>query len=175
MRSLIKLFFIAAFLFSCDFTSKENKEVILRREKVKQAAKPEKQHLSNKILELDVEGMSCEMGCGGAIRTGVIEMGGVERVRFDFVEGEKKQRTFITFDDNQIKKEKIIDAIKELNDKQFSVHEVSLKKYEYEVTNPTTGAATSNSDKPVSNPSISIIPAFEIPNIMDVLSDFISG
>ncbi len=175
MRTFLKFFFIAILLFSCDFNSTKDKEIILRREKIQKPQSLEKECVSNKILALDVEGMSCEMSCGGSIRVGVMDLGGVERVRFNFVEGEQKQRTFIIYDDNQIKKDNIISKIKTINDQQFSVQEISLKNYTPELKNTSPNNSAANSNGSVSNQNISILPELKIPNLIDVLSDFISG
>ena len=72
--------------------------------------------------------MTCELGCGGAIRVGVKDLGGVNRVRFDFKEGQKKQRAYVSYDSNKVDKNQIIQEIEKLNKGQFIAEEISTEK-----------------------------------------------
>ncbi len=49
----------------------------------------------NNLLTVEIEGMSCEMNCGGSIRKALKKTGAVTRVEFYWVEEAKKQITKI--------------------------------------------------------------------------------
>ncbi len=98
--------------------------------KKKQPVAPEKviklKVAANQVLELEVEGMTCEMGCGGTIRKKLQKTGHVGRVRFDFEEGRKIQSARIFIDTTKISSDDVKRLIEALNKGQFKVH--SIKK-----------------------------------------------
>jgi Cu+-exporting ATPase len=81
---------------------------------------------ANQVLELEVEGMTCEMGCGGTIRKTLQKTGNVGRVRFDFEDGRKIQKARIFIDTTKISSDDVKKLIESLNKGQFKVH--SMKK-----------------------------------------------
>ena len=98
--------------------------------KKEQPAGPEKviklNVAANQLLELEVEGMTCEMGCGGTIRKTLQKTGNVGRVRFDFEDGRKLQEARIFIDTTKISSDDVKKLIESLNKGQFKVH--SIKK-----------------------------------------------
>jgi copper chaperone CopZ len=118
------LFFVLA-LMACS----SNPEVVhLRTEKPK---KKEVVHVEpNATMTADVEGMTCEMGCGGRIRTELKATGAVSRVQFDFVEGRKKQGMTVYFDETKITQKRIMDILRTMNEQQFSLANVEVQALE---------------------------------------------
>lgn len=127
MKLLFYFLFSLTLVYSCN--QKED-VVILKRQKLSETQKDTKlkKETPNTVLEVDIEGMTCELGCGGSIRVGVKELGGIHRVRFDFKEGQKKQRAFVSYDSKKVNKNQIIEEIEKLNDGQFIAEEISTEK-----------------------------------------------
>jgi copper chaperone CopZ len=92
--------------------------IVLRREKGQKTLKTKV--IGTKKMTTEIEGMTCEMGCGGSIRKALKETGGVERVQYDFVEGRKKQVALITYDAAKIDAQKMLQKIQTINEKQFT-------------------------------------------------------
>ena len=105
-------------IFSC--TNQEEK-IIVKNAKPKEEKKAV-EVTPNKILTLEVEGMSCEMNCGGSIRKELKKTGAVSRVEFVWVEEAEKQVAKISYDDTKITDKEIISIIEELNDGQFTTY-----------------------------------------------------
>jgi mercuric ion binding protein len=127
MKLLSSLLFSLTLVCSCN---QKDDVVVLKRQKLSETQKEPKpkKETPNTVLELDIEGMTCELGCGGSIRMGVKELGGIHRVRFDFKEGQKKQRAFVSYDSKKVDKNQIIKEIEKLNDGQFIAEEISKEK-----------------------------------------------
>ena len=127
MKLLSYFLFSLTLIYSCN--QKED-VVVLKRQKLSETQKDTKpkNETPNTVLELEIEGMTCELGCGGSIRVGVKELGGIHRVRFDFKEGQKKQRAFVSYDSKKVDKNQIIEEIQKLNDGQFIAEEISTEK-----------------------------------------------
>jgi len=127
MKLLSYFLFSLTLIYSCN--QKED-VVVLKRQKLSETQKDTKpkNETPNTVLELEIEGMTCELGCGGSIRVGVKELGGIHRVRFDFKEGQKKQRAFVSYDSKKVDKNQIIEEIHKLNDGQFIAEEISTEK-----------------------------------------------
>ena len=127
MKLLSYFIFSLTLIYSCN--QKED-VVVLKRQKLSETQKDTKpkNETPNTVLELEIEGITCELGCGGSIRVGVKELGGIHRVRFDFKEGQKKQRAFVSYDSKKVDKNQIIKEIEKLNDGQFIAKEISTEK-----------------------------------------------
>ena len=127
MKLLSYFLFSLTLIYSCN--QKED-VVVLKRQKLSETQKDTKpkNETPNTVLELDIEGMTCELGCGGSIRVGVKELGGIHRVRFDFKEGQKKQRAYVSYDAKKVDKNQIMQEIQKLNDGQFIAEEISTEK-----------------------------------------------
>ena len=127
MKLLSYFLFSLTLIYSCN---QKDEVVVLKRQKLsdtKKNTKPQKE-TPNTVLELDIEGMTCELGCGGTIRVGVMDLGGIHRVRFDFKEGQKKQRAYISYDANKVDKNQIIEELQKLNEGQFIAEEILTEK-----------------------------------------------
>jgi copper chaperone CopZ len=162
----LALLFVLVFLASC---SGEPEKIHLRTEKgPRQEATPVN---ANTLMTMEVEGMTCEMGCGGTIRKGLKGTGAVARVRYNWVEGEDVQKAFVSYDSNKVSEKELIDIVSKLNDRQFSVSAHSTMPLEEE-----TGATP---EKSVSEDTESTLDmsedGFEFPNLVNILRDLIVG
>jgi copper chaperone CopZ len=154
-------FILIVGLASC---SNEPNVVHLRTVKGKKELAPKVD--ANALFTVNVEGMSCEMGCGGSIRKELKATGAVDRVEFDFVEGRKVQTAKISFDDKKITDTKMLSILSMMNEKQFKVQKVSIEKLE-ESSEASIEAPKEDSEKTVEISESA--PTFTLPNLFDVL------
>lgn len=128
-----------------------------------------------KLLSMEISGMSCEMGCGSAIRKGLIATGAVERVQFDFKMGRDVNTATISFDDAKISEQELSKIISELNDKQFSIGTSTVSDYKAEEKATTSESETKTKSSGVAGAQSSFSDleqsSFEIktPNLIDLL------
>jgi copper chaperone CopZ len=145
--------------------SSEPKVIHLRTEKGQKEAKV--QVNANRIISIEIEGMTCEMGCGGSIRKELKATKGVARVEFiDFDEKKKIQNAEISFDTNIITADEMVKIITTMNDKQFKVGKISSEAI--------TSACCNSTDKVVNSPeekeTIEIAESnLVLPNLIDIL------
>lgn len=72
------------------------------------------------IVEIEVEGMTCEMGCGGDIRKALRNTGGVSKVEFDFDDERTRNIAKVYYDELTINPNELKRVIEELNKGQFT-------------------------------------------------------
>ena len=119
----MKMFFYSlavVVLFSCQETSEKSKSLTVKNAKTIDVK-------ANSQADYAVEGMVCQMGCGGSMRKELKNAGGVERVEVNFVEGEKTQLVQVSYDSLLISSNKIASILNTINDKQFTAKVVSKK------------------------------------------------
>lgn len=166
MRSVFFFCALTAIVFSC---SSEPKVVHLRT--VKGQKNELAQVNANKMLSVEIEGMSCEMACGGSIRMNLKATGAVDRVKFDFVDGRKIQTAFISYDDSKISERQMLKLIESINEKQFRTHKHTTEEISSSSDHhPSTKGSEEESSKiDVSDMS----PSIELPNLFDLLRNLV--
>lgn len=97
------LFIVGLVLFSCENTEEQSEAV------------------SNEVARIAVEGMVCEMGCGGAIRKELYATKAVDQVDVDFDEEASENIIAVHFDNRKISTDEILKKIGEINEGQFTV------------------------------------------------------
>ena len=122
----------------------------------------------NSILTMEVDGMVCEMGCGGTLRKELKAIGGVSSVEFDFEDERATNVATISFDNNIITVEEMIKAVSSASDGQFTVGETSTKKLE-----TTSSAVESSSSSEKSNVEV-VTTTTEMPNLLDLISGLLN-
>lgn len=159
----ISLFFALVFT-AC--SSESPKEVLLRTEKGKITAK--KKIHSDRLLTLKIQGMTCEMGCGGSIRKELKATGGVQRVTFDFVEGRAVQTAMVFYDSKRVSDKQLTAIVSTMNEKQFNIKGESVRPVQSnDVVNTTVDVPASDSkEKTVEMSEPNVI----LPNLFDILS-----
>jgi len=124
MKTVVSTFLLVMLFFSC--TTQEEKIIVKNAkpkvEKTMVEVKP------NHMLTVEIEGMSCEMNCGGSIRKGLKKSGAVSRVEFKWVEEAEKQITNISYDDTKMNEKQIVALIETLNEGQFTTYPVKSEK-----------------------------------------------
>jgi mercuric ion binding protein len=124
MFKLVYLTLLLSTIISC--THQEEK-IIIKNAKPK-VEKKMVEVTPTKLLTLEVEGMSCEMNCGGSIRKELKKTGAVSRVEFVWVEEAEKQVTKVSYDDTKISEKEIVSLIEKINDGQFTTYGGKIEK-----------------------------------------------
>ena len=114
------------FFFIAGCTSQE-KPVFIKKETHTDAK--QNKVASNKLLSMEIEGMTCVMGCGASIRKELYTTKAVSSVDFDFKEGRKMNTAKIAFDSAKISIDEIVSIISNMNEKQFSLGKISEEEY----------------------------------------------
>ena len=111
---------IVAVLFSCQDSSEKSIPVTVNQKKAL------KVH-ANSQADFVVEGMVCQMGCGGSIRKELKRTQAVERVEVNFIEKKKEQVVQVSYDSTLINTTKMAALLNTINDRQFKAKLISKK------------------------------------------------
>ena len=123
MKHLLIALALVSFVLSCS-----NETEVEHIKTVKGAGKKNKITVNaNTMVQLQIEGMSCEKGCGGTIRKALKGTGAVKSVRYDFQEGRAFQYANVELDSNKIVLDSIKGIITSLNENQFNIKSMQLK------------------------------------------------
>lgn len=127
---------------------------------------------ANRVLTMEVTGMSCEMACGGSIREGLLETNAVARVQFENFDMEQSTNSAkVYFDDSKISVDKIVKIVTQLNNKQFTVGETSTEEFT-EITSCVKESSSGSST--ISQPVVEVeSSSFQLPNLVDLLRSVI--
>jgi len=120
-------------------------------------------YLANTIANIEIEGMACEVMCGGQIKESLSGIAGIVSCDLDF---DNKLAT-VKFDNNTTSKDEMINVIQELNSGQFKVvssNEKSLGSSDEDVLN------SNRADQSVEVISTT---GFHFPNIIDALIEML--
>jgi len=120
MKTALYLLFSLLFLAACNNATIDKKV---------SENKPATSNVANTKLALNVNGMVCKMGCGGAIRKELLATNAVEKVEVDFVEDKESQLITVYYNNSLSSKEKLLKVINEMNDKQFTAQAISESSY----------------------------------------------
>ena len=120
MKTPIYLLFSLLFLAACNNATIDKKV---------SENKPATSNVANTKLVLNVKGMVCKMGCGGAIRKELLATNAVEKVEVDFVEDKEAQLITVYYNNSVSSKEKLLKVITKMNDKQFTAESISESSY----------------------------------------------
>lgn len=78
------------------------------------------------IAQIEVTGMTCEMGCGGDIRKALRNTGGVAKVEFDFENDREVNVAWVHFDKLTIQPDELSNVISALNKGQFTIGAIEI-------------------------------------------------
>lgn len=101
MKRIITLILCIAVLASCEENTSKKEvtpEVVTQKE------------IAIKNIEVDIEGMTCEIGCARLIQSKLSKVKGVTYTKVSFEEGKGQ----ITYDANQISGEEVINTIEKI-------------------------------------------------------------
>jgi len=100
MKNIIYIFLITFLFISCNENKKETTANKPEVEKIEVAA-------NYKTIEVDIEGMTCEIGCARTIQSKLSKVDGVTYSKVNF---EAKKGVF-TYDSNKLNKKDIVNKI----------------------------------------------------------------
>lgn len=126
----------------------------------------------NQILTMEIDGMVCQMGCGGSIRKGLKGTNGVASVEFDFEEERKTNIAKITYDKSIVSSEELVKVVSKLNDGQFLVGTISFEDY----IAPAKATKTSTVKKHTEEkPNVEVSStSLKFPNLFDLFSGLLN-
>jgi mercuric ion binding protein len=78
--------------------------------------------------DLTIEGMSCEMMCGGAIKKALAKLPGVTSTEIAFDDDDAPDHAIVTYDDSKVTDAELVKAIQSLYDGQYKVRAVNVIK-----------------------------------------------
>jgi hypothetical protein len=176
MRNILFGAAMLTFLAGCSASASEttNADIVLKKDATDQIAVVVH---PNRILSVEIDGMVCEMGCGGSIRKGLNGTNGVANCSFDYEDGRTTNNAKIEFDKDVISADEITTLISELNDGQFTVGKSSAVAFTKADTAPisTNKTDTKGSGADQTAPiNMSSSTDFKMPNILDLLSGLLS-
>ena len=83
------------------------------------------------IAELEIEGMTCAIGCAGMIKKTVSDLDGVKVAEVNFDADNPIDYAIIEYDPEEINELEMAAAIQSLVDGQYKVNKIVVKKYIY--------------------------------------------
>jgi len=161
MKKIVLFAVLATVLVACESGEKAGAEELQNIEATLETAEV----VPNQIATIEVDGMTCVMGCGGTIRTSLMETNAISAVEFDFEMGRDVNTATITFDKNQISLNEMVELLAKINDGQFTTGETKLSNL------PETHVEESNNSTSSSEAVIEASTSrFEMPNLLDIFS-----
>lgn len=172
MKKVLLSTLIIASLTACS-TSTEKTEAAVESKPLPELAQVD--ITPNRVMTMQIDGMVCQMGCGGSIRKELKGTEAVANCEFDFEDGRETNTATISFDKEKISADEIIKIVSEMNEKQFTVGDVSTTVLENipgheDIATPET----TNDDKDASTSvEISSTTGIQLPNLFDLLSELV--
>jgi copper chaperone CopZ len=80
------------------------------------------------IADLGIEGMSCEMMCGGSIKKALAKLPGIASTEIQFIEGDERDHAIVTYDETKVTDTEMVEAIQALHEGQYKVLSVTITK-----------------------------------------------
>ncbi len=118
------------------------------------------------MADLSIEGMSCEMMCGGSIKKALAGLG-VTNTEIKMNESEGPDHAIVTYDASKVSDAQMIEAIQKLYDGQYKVVAVTVTK---EVKGTSASNAGTEESKEEGAVSVSIPKEVVVPSIVALLT-----
>ena len=119
------------------------------------------------MADISIDGMTCEMMCGGSIKKALGALPGIASTEIEFFEGDERDHAIVTFDESKVKDAQMIEAIQGLYDGQYKVLAVKITKQVKAGSSASSEAATTKEEHPV---SVLAPAAVILPGILSLLS-----
>lgn len=123
------------------------------------------------VARLSIEGMGCEMACGGAIKKALGDLDGVVATDIDFDSEKETDFAIVEFDDKKVSSDKMVETVSALRKGQYKVSGVTIDKFvpkgsgkAIDQAPKSDGKSSAASDKQIDTRSITV------PNILDILN-----
>lgn len=78
--------------------------------------------------DLRIDGMSCEMMCGSAIKKALAGLPGIEATDIEFHEGDEADHAIVTYDESKVNDAQMIEAVQKIHDGAYKVLAISITK-----------------------------------------------
>lgn len=115
------------------------------------------------VASLAIDGMSCEMMCGGKIAKTLKELEGVKDVEIDFTEIDKQSFAIVEYDSKVISEKEMIAAVNAIADGIYKVKAVKVTHYKLAVKD----AKVKDNNEEVA--SYKPVVRYKLPNIFSAL------
>ena len=166
MKKLVPFFLSTTLvLLSCSTETKTAETAV--KEKVEEQAAPV---MANRLLTLEIEGMTCVMGCGGSIRSELKATNAIESCEFEFEEGRAKNTAKVAFDKNKITVDEIINIVTTMNKGQFKVGGSDSEDISINIKTRVEERTTSSLEN--ATPTVVSATSIELPSFVDILASF---
>ncbi len=119
------------------------------------------------VARIGVEGMMCEIACGGKIRKELSELSGVASASVEFLEGESVNYALVEFNPELVTERQLIETINGISDgRLYNVSEMVITRYA-----PSGDRAHASGHDGVNMKT----PQFVVPGILDVFWNLVGG
>lgn len=162
-RLLVVALVISLVVFSCSEAKNDTETTKTTQEKTE----PVK---GNCMLTLEIEGMTCVMGCGGSIRKELNATNAIESCEFEFEEGRAMNTAKISFDKDKITVDKIIQIVSTMNKGQFKVGNNETEDISVNIR--TTVEEVPSDKVEDTKMKVSTSTNIEMPNFVEILASF---
>ncbi len=122
------------------------------------------------LADISIDGMSCEMMCGGSIKKALAQLPGVAGTEIEFHEGDVTDHAIVTFDPAQVTDAQMVEAIQALHDGQYKVMAVSVTR---EVKGEGWAPAAEEAPEGEGNEVSASLPSLLVPSIFELLSQIV--
>lgn len=129
--------------------------------------------IPNRMLTVDIDGMVCQMGCGGSIRKELSETNAVGQCSFDFEEGRETNIATIEFDKDLITADEISKIISEINDGQFIISESNASAVESREDTSNAPKSSENTSEELRSVNMTSTSVYELPNLLEIFSNLL--
>lgn len=119
------------------------------------------------VADLQIEGMSCEMMCGGSIRKALNGLVGVAGTEIAFHEGDEPDHAVVTYDEALLSDEELIKAVQALYDGQYRVTAVTITR---QVKGTSAGASTETNASGGDEVQVYLPGSVVVPSVITLLS-----
>ncbi len=119
------------------------------------------------MADISIDGMTCEMMCGGSIKKALAALPGIASTEIEFVEGDERDHAIVTFDESKVNDAQMIEAIQGLYDGQYKVLAVKITKQVKAAGSASSEGAATKEEHPV---SVLAPAAMILPGILSLLS-----
>jgi mercuric ion binding protein len=118
------------------------------------------------VAELEIEGMTCAVGCAGLIRKTIHDMNGVVDAQINFDPDSKLDYAIVEYKPDMVSELEMAAAVQSLVDGQYKVHQIKVKNYVYD--------SNLKSEEVESEKTSGVDVKFSFPNILEVFTLILS-
>lgn len=165
MKKLVYLSVFALTFAACTSESTSETQETAQQEEVAKA-----DPVADKMMTMEVNGMSCMMNCGSSIKKALKGTGGVTDVEFDFEDGRETNIAKVSFDSQLVNEQQMMEAVTSLYDGQYSIGNTSVSDIAEEVIVDEEDSS-GDDEGSVVDAATSFI---ELPNLMDLFRGLFS-